>query len=255
MIIDADTHISPFRQLPNSISVEELISRMDFAGVDQALTWIQPPYQKDLDESLEYLYQGVKKFPQRIFGFGWADPRLGVEKAIDTVKKCINEYGFYGVKLNGAQNEYFIDDPDLALPVIEEIAKTGKAIAFHIGSDAYEFTHPFRLGKIAEWFPEMTILMVHMGGVAFADLSSACIEIAARHSNITMIGSAIKDISILKGIQKLGCERICFGSDTPFALMNASVAMYEAIIKWEKLSPLDREKIMSANIKKALAVI
>jgi len=253
-IIDADTHISPYKQLPGSIRFEELIERMDFAGVDQALTWIQPPYQKDLDDSLAYLYQGTKKYPERLIGFGWADPRLGLEKAIDTVKKCINEYGFHGVKLNGAQNEYYIDDPELAMPVIEEIAKTGKPIAFHIGADAYEFTHPFRLGKIAERFPELSILMVHMGGAAFADLSSACIETAMKYPNITLIGSAIRDISILKGIQKLGCERICFGSDTPFALMNASVAMYQAIMKWEKLTPENQEKIMSTNIRRALAI-
>ncbi|MCL2320347.1 MAG: amidohydrolase family protein, partial [Treponema sp.] len=112
--------------------------------------------------------------------------------------------------------------------------------------------HPFRLGKIAERFPELPILMVHMGGAAFADLSNACIEIAAKYRNITPIGSAIRDISILKGIQKLGCDRICFGSDTPFALMNASVVMYDAIMKWGKLSEENREKIMSANIKRVL---
>ena len=253
-IIDADTHISPYSHLPGSIRVEELIERMDFAGVDRSLVWIQPPYQKELYESNEYVYQGTKKYPQRLIGYGWADPRLGIEKAIDMAKKCINEYGFYGVKLNGAQNEYYIDDPNLAMPVIETIAKLGTSIAFHIGADAYEFTHPFRLGKIAERFPELPILMVHMGGAAFADLSNACIEIAEKYPNITLIGSAIRDISILKGIQKLGCERICFGSDTPFALMNASVAMYGAIMKYAKLSQEDQEKIMCSNIMRVLKI-
>ena len=253
-IIDADTHISPYKNLPGSIRVEELIERMDFAEVDQALVWIQPPYQRDLDESLAYVYEGTKKYPQRLLGFGWADPRLGVQKAIDTAKKCIEEYGFYGVKLNGAQNEYYIDDPELAMPVIETIAKLGKRVAFHIGADAYEYTHPFRLGKIAERFPELPILMVHMGGAAFADLSSACIETAARYPTITLVGSAIRDISILKGIQKLGCDRICFGSDTPFALMNASAAMYKAIMDWAKLSPENQEKIMSNNIRRFLGL-
>ena len=253
-IIDADTHLSPYPHLPGSLRVEDLIERMDFAEVEKALVWIQPPYQKDLDESLEYLYQGVKRYPDRLIGYGWADPRLGVEKAINTAKKCINDYGFYGVKLNGAQNEYFIDDPEISMPVIETIAKMGKPIAFHIGADAYEFTHPFRLGKIAKRFPEIPMLMVHMGGAAFADLSSACIEIAAEHPNITTIGSGIRDISILKGIQKLGARRICFGSDAPFALMNASVAMYRAIMKWGKLSQEEQEMIMSGNIKRVLNI-
>ncbi len=42
MIIDADVHISPLAQ-NGSIYQDELIRRMDKAGVDKALTWLQPP--------------------------------------------------------------------------------------------------------------------------------------------------------------------------------------------------------------------
>ncbi len=232
-IIDADTHISPVLEGGNSITFPELIDRMDHAGVDKAVTWIQPPYKREIDVANEYVYLAMRTHPDRILGFGWADPNLGVEKAKDTVKRCVYEYGFYGVKLNGAQNGYYIDDVHLSFPVIEEIAKTGAIAAFHIGADAFEHTHPFRLAKIARAYPEMKILMVHMGGAAFADLSDACIEIAAQHPNITLIGSAIRDVSILKAVRQLGPHRVCFGSDTPFALMHVSVAMYQALLKDE----------------------
>lgn len=55
------------------------------------------------------------------------------------------------------------------LPVIEQIAVAGKLLAFHIGTDAYEATHPFRLAKIAKRFPTTKILTVHMGGGGFHD--------------------------------------------------------------------------------------
>jgi len=106
MIIDADVHISPYPD-EGGIGVEELLRRMDRAGVDKALTWLQPPYRRELDESNEYVYQAVKRHPDRILGFGWADPNLGLGKAKDTVKRCIDEYGFYGVKMNGAQNSFY----------------------------------------------------------------------------------------------------------------------------------------------------
>ena len=57
-------------------------------------------------------------------------------------RRCIHQYGFHGVKLNGAQNDFFLDDPKLSMPLVEEIAKTGKLLAFHCGVDAYEQTHP-----------------------------------------------------------------------------------------------------------------
>lgn len=59
----------------------------------------------------------------------------------------------------------------LRLPIVNEIALTGKCIAFHCGVDAYERTHPFRIAKIARQFPPMPILIAHMGGVGFPDMS------------------------------------------------------------------------------------
>ena len=251
MIIDADVHISPFPVGGNSIYIDELLRRMDRSNVDKALTWLQPPYMRELDASNEYVYQVMKQHPDRILGFGWVDPNLGVQKAKDGVKKHIYEYGFYGVKLNGAQNSFYIDDPDISIPVNEEIAKTGKLLAFHVGADDYERTHPFRVGKIAKLFPETQILMVHMGGVAHADVSNAAIEIAQEHPNLTLIGSAVRATRILKAIKTLGASRVCFGSDTPFALMRVEIAKYNALLDGE-ISEEDKHKVMAGNMIRLL---
>ena len=154
MIIDADVHISP---LKGGIQPEELIRRMENAGVDKALTWLQPAYFPDVETGNALVYQAAQTYPDRILGFGWADPHFGLEAARNQIRRCVDKYGFYGVKLNGAQNRFYIDSQDLAMPLIEEIAKTGKILAFHIGTDAYEATHPFRLAKIARRFPETRI--------------------------------------------------------------------------------------------------
>jgi predicted TIM-barrel fold metal-dependent hydrolase len=170
MIIDADTHISPTGEDAMAITYDDLLHYMDRAGVAKALTWLRPPYMREIAESNAYVHQAMQQHPDRILGFGWADPRLGLDKAKDAVRRCIYEYGFYGVKLNGAQNSFYIDHPDISLPVVEEIARTGKLLAFHVGTDAYETTHPFRVAKIARMFPEVQTMMVHMGGVAHHDL-------------------------------------------------------------------------------------
>jgi len=247
MIIDADVHISPFPEGGNSIYVDELLRRMDRSGVDKALTWLQPPYMRELDASNEYVYQSMKQHPDRILGFGWVDPHFGIEKTKDLVKKCVHDYGFYGVKLNGAQNSYYIDNPDMSMPIIEEIAKTGKLLAFHVGADAIEHTHPFRVAKIAKQFPDVQILMVHMGGVAYADLSDAAIEFAQECPNLTLIGSAVRSTRILKAIKTLGSNRVCFGSDTPFALMHVELAMYNALLDGE-VSEEEKHSIMAGNM-------
>ncbi|MGQ9780225.1 MAG: amidohydrolase family protein [Bacillota bacterium] len=247
LIVDADVHLMPPSEGSYGIDADELLRRMDKAGVEKAVTWLHPPYRREIDQSLRYIYEATKRFPDRVLGFGWADPNLGVAKAKDTVRKCIYEYGFYGIKLNGAQNSYFIDDPNLSLPIVEEVAKTGKILALHVGADAYEYTHPFRVGKIAWRFPELPILMVHMGGVAFADLTEAAIEVALAHPNLILVGSAVRSIPILKAIKILGASRVCFGSDTPFELMHVEVAKYRALLDGE-LPPEEKALVMGGNI-------
>ena len=253
MIIDADTHISPTGEDAVAITFDELLRRMDRAGVDKALTWLRPPYMREIAESNAYVHQAVQRHPDRILGFGWADPRLGLDKAKEAVRRCIYDYGFYGVKLNGAQNSFYIDHPDVSLPIVEEIAKTGKLLAFHVGTDAYETTHPFRVAKIARMFPEVQILMVHMGGVAHHDLSNAAIEIAQECPNLTLIGSAVRAQAILKAVKLLGASRVCFGSDTPFELMHVEVAKYNALLDGE-VTREEKQRIMAGNIARLMGL-
>ena len=246
MIVDADCHISPLKEGVN-ITTDELLKRMDRAGVDKALVWLTPPYKRELDESNAYVSQAVRTHPDRLLGFGWADPRLGVQKAREMARKCLLQYGFYGIKLSGAQNDFFVDDPKLSMPLIEEIAKTGKLLAFHCGVDAYERTHPFRIAKIARQFPDTKILCVHMGGVGFPDMSKAVIAMAQECPNLYLIGSMVLHTSVLDAIKTLGASRVCFGSDTPFALMHVCVAEYNALLDGE-VTAQEKAQIMGGNL-------
>lgn len=246
MIIDADVHISPFEG-GLSIQTEELIRRMDYSGVEKALTWLQPSYFRETDPGNRLVYEATQAYPDRILGFGWVDPHFGFDQGKETIKRCIDEYGFYGIKFNGAQNRYYIDSENMAMPLIEEVAKSGKMLAFHIGTDAFEATHPFRLAKVAKRFPETQILLVHIGGVAFHDLSDAAIEVTLQYPNITVIGSGVRAVNILKAIKKLGAERVCFGSDTPFAMMHVEVAMYDALLR-DEVTEEEKALIMGGNI-------
>ena len=247
MIIDADCHISPTPEGGNSIGCDELLRRMDRSGVAMAVTWLQPPYLRDVRPGNAYVHEAMRAHPDRILGFGWADPNLGVEAAKDEARRCIEEYGFYGVKLNGAQNSFTIDSAELALPVIETIAGLGRPLAFHVGADAFDQTHPFRVGKIARRFPDLPILAVHMGGVGHADVTNAMIEVAADCPNITLVGSTVRTVAVWKAIQTLGASRVCFGSDTPFAFLRVEKARFDALLDGE-VSDEDKRQVMGGNV-------
>ena len=254
MIIDADVHISPTPQGGNSITVDELLRRMDRAGVAKAVTWLQPPYVRDeIDQGNAYVARAMREHPDRILGFGWADPNLGVARAIDDVRRAVEEHGCYGVKLNGAQNGYPIDDPVLAMPVIEAVARAGTVLALHVGADAYDHTHPSRVATIARAYPALRILVVHMGGAAFHDLSAPAIAVAAEHPNLTLVGSAVRSQPILRAIRSLGADRVCFGSDTPFELMHVELARYRALLDGE-LPDAARARVLGGNVAHLLGL-
>jgi predicted TIM-barrel fold metal-dependent hydrolase len=256
MIIDGDVHISPH---PGSdrISADEALRRMDRASVDRAVCWLQPHYTiPEVESSNAYVHQAMTQHPDRFLGFGWANPHLGLDRARDTVKRCLDEYGMVGIKLNGAQNDYNVDDPVMALPLIEEVARRGKPLAFHVGSDAFERTHPFRVANVARQFPELQILLVHMGGAAVPDMSASVIEFAHQVPNMHLIGSCVYTTRVWKAIQVLGPRRVSYGSDTPFFFTHVEVAKYNALldaaIQDGELTPEDKHDIMAGNLARIL---
>jgi predicted TIM-barrel fold metal-dependent hydrolase len=84
-------------------------------------------------------------------------------------------------------------------------------------------------------------------------LSNAAIEMARECPNLTLIGSAVRAVAILKAIQTLGADRVCFGSDTPFALMHVGVAKYEALLESE-VTPAEKELVMAGNIARLMGL-
>jgi hypothetical protein len=252
MIIDADCHISSTKFDDVAITADELIERMDRSGVDRALVWLAPPYDRNIERENEAVYHAVQKYPQRLLALGWANPRLGHGRTMDTIKRCFEEYGFMGIKFNGAQDDYVIDDPKTTLPYIEAALEYGRPVAFHIGADFPENTHPYRLGHIAGAYPDAQFLMVHMGGVATPSLTRSAIEVTELHPNIIIIGSSLKSRAIVSAWERLGYDRFCYGSDTPFDLMDVELARFRVLLA--EADEESRRKVMGGNIARVMAL-
>jgi len=248
VIVDCDTHISPGG---GEFSLERHLEDMEKAGVHRTLCWLSPHHYTDpngLERGNRYVYGAVKKHPDKIIGFGWADPTFGLARARDQATRCVEEFGFCGVKMNGAQNNFTIDDPKVGLPLAEHIAGLGVMLAFHIGPDAYERTHPQRAARIARRIPDTPVLMVHMG-MTNNDMNGAVIEAAAECANMVLVGSATTYKAVLRAVRELGAERVLFGSDRPFTKMAVMRAVYETGLEGE-ISRQELALIMGGNAEK-----
>ena len=63
MIIDADCHISSQKFDGLAILAGELIDALDRAGVDKALVWLKPPYDKNIEPENQAVYDSQPGVP------------------------------------------------------------------------------------------------------------------------------------------------------------------------------------------------
>lgn len=265
LVIDADTHCSSPRM--NSkvwqtrladpdyfhgrpICGEELVSRLDGAKVDMALSWANPstiPYGEDRAENLEiledanaYIADLAQRFPTRIIPAGWVDPKAtGPEASVMLVRRCVLELGFPVVKMNPAQNGYRIDS-EMVLPVLDEIVALGAVPAFHFGADS-EFTPADGFRILAERHPEHPIIGVHMGGGGAHFIEADPLYAEARalgltHPNIFYIFSAKRDTHIESTIiayRSAGApwsRNIAAASDAPYGVVSWNFGGFRALL-------------------------
>ena len=244
MFIDSDCHVSSRAHGPG-ISSDELIRQLDLAGVDRAVCWPMVSYTREIAADNAAIYEAAKAHPDRVIGFCGVNPLLGMQQALEELERCIEVYGVKGVKLNGARDGYYIDDPKLSLPLIDRVAESGIALAFHCGANDYEKTHPFRIAKVSEMYPDLPILVVHMGGSGQPDLCDAVIEFAARYPSWYLIDSEADYRKVHKAVNALGPDRVCYGSDTPFCPMRYEWAIRQAI--YQDLDEKARALILGGN--------
>lgn len=245
MYVDADCHVSA-RRGAGEIGVDELLRQLDALGVQWAVTWPMVSYTRDIAGDNKAIYEGAKRHPDRIIPFCGVNPRLGLQEAKEELKRCIEVYGVRGVKLNGARDGYYLDDPRLSLPLVDVIAQAGLVLALHCGANDFERTHPYRIAKISERHPKLPILIVHMGGSTRPHMHDAVIDLAGKYKSWYLIDSEADYRKAQAAVKTLGSERVCYGSDTPFMPMRYEWGIRQVV--YQDLSEAERANIFGNNM-------
>jgi predicted TIM-barrel fold metal-dependent hydrolase len=273
VVIDGDTHPSDpatysealrerLARQPNyyqgrPISAAELVRDMDMAGVDMALCWQNPAvlaYTGDQARNFELLLAANQaiagialRYPTRIIPAGWTDPKaLGVERAGELARICVEEWGFPIVKMNPAQNAYQIDDA-MVQTLVDRIVGLGAVPAFHFGGDT-PYTPAEGLRTIALRHPDHPVIGVHMGGGGAGYMEADALYTAARElglqcPNVFYLLSAKRDVHIesdLIAYRAAGApwrHNLAVASDAPYGRVSWNFggfrAMFAALAKAE----------------------
>lgn len=235
-IIDAHAHIGYIGGWADvGITEEELIAQMDEFNIEKTALC-----NEDNDLTLDVM----KRHPGRIIGCVYVNPLN--QKTVDDMDKYI-EAGFAAVKLNPLRHAYCAD-AEIIDAVMEKAEKYNIPVCIHSGHPPYSL--PWQVGLLAERHPNVKLMMIHMGhghGVYI----DAAIKMALRYPNIYLEMSGMPMPSkIREAYERVGAERIMFGTDTPFH--HPTVEMQKVIT-----SGLDKEaqeKIFYENAAKFFGV-
>ncbi len=134
--------------------------------------------------------QMAEDAPGKYVPFFWIDVD-NIEPSIAELQTAVEEWGCKGVKFQLLLQHLYAGDRRL-YPVYEKCSELGLVVTFHIGAVAFpkefgiphitKYAHPMPIDEVAFDFPEMRIILAHMGG----NWHYEALIIAEKHENVFM---------------------------------------------------------------------
>jgi len=217
-ICDAHVHLGesgPWQPyFKPTIFVEDLIRLFDQFNVERALVFPNPNVGDKYPETNDYIAKCVKKYPNRLVGFGRVDPRRGRE-AIDEVVRFREKLALTGLKLH-PMVECFRPDHPFFDKFFEQVSELGVPLLIHTGDG---FSSPGLVLKVAKKHPNLTIILGH--------LKEGCLSALKESKNIYVetSGTLPEFVEISMDIDE---DRVLFGSDVPYYRYPVQIAIVEA---------------------------
>jgi hypothetical protein len=195
-------------------SVEGMLRSMDAAEVDLAVVC-------SLGQMIDndYIVDVTRTHPERLVGFGQVNPR---DPASPEVVAWCAEQGLRGIKLHPTMHGYHFADHGLLDPVFAAMRDAGLVALVNALDDP--FCHPFAIEEIARGFPEVPVLIAHMGTVWNV---MEALMVAERTENLLLETSSAQLLEVRMAYERLGPDRIVMGTDWPgndFDLERAKIA-------------------------------
>ena len=170
----------------------------------------------------EQIIELCNKYPDFFVPFGYLDLDEAGPERVDWL--C--DQGCIGLKAIFPGKAY--DDP-ACFPYYERAQARGMPIVFHVGGSPYhgpdevtidpakrelsKYMIVMTMDAVAKTFPDLTIVMAHMGANYDSILAN---YITRGHANVYMDLSASGEEFVKKGIKSAGPEKILFGSDARY---------------------------------------
>lgn len=182
--------------------------------------------------------------------YGFAGMHQDFPNFEQELDRCI-ELGLCGVKLHPDIQGVDIDDSRL-LPLYETMQSKGLRLYLHMGDDRpeYRFSEARKLVNILERFPSLVVVAAHLGG--YRAWNDAAELLAGRENVWYDTSSALWAMTPEYAgwlINRLGAERVMFGTDYPVKNTDGELERFFRI----NLTDSQREDILWNNAMRFLS--
>ncbi len=235
LTIDAHNHLGVRHGA--SQTGDELVSKLDAAGVDRACVFpfVEGDFTNDVVED------AVAAHPSRLIPFLAVNPWHRDAAVAEIHRRA--DAGYRGVKLHPTIHGYHLSDFGLTGPVFEAIRERGLIVICHGASDLYNAPPEFALAARA--YPQIPFLEAHSGIFWSHDQA---MELAAEIPNLYLETARVPLFEVALSVRTLGPEKVVWGTDSPFV---------DYTFEYEKMtkavdSPEARALVCGGNLSRLL---
>ncbi len=237
MIVDCHVHVKGGDKYRREFRPGQILQAMDEAAIDKSVIFSiclpsRPANQLTMD-----CYAAA---PDRFIPFAYAIPAEG-QGALDELQRCFDAEPMRGLKLHCGE----MQEPSLELlaPLLELCIDREAPVLMDMALNLS------LAREIAEKFPQLKFIIAHLGSPYDEDLAEQFIILAEAHPAVHLDSSYChRPWKIPEAIQRLGADRVVFGSDGPLIHPAIELAKIEVC----RLSPDDYAKVTCDNIMRLL---
>ena len=226
-------------------TADALLDRGGQAGVEGYLLLPVAVHPHGVRCVNDYIVDQVNTNPA-FYGFGTIHPDM--EDALGEIE-YIRSVGLRGLKLHPDMQEINTDDERL-YPIYEHLCKRSLPLMIHCGDKTRDFSHPRRLRRVIDRFPDLCVVAAHLGGWSKFDEAIDCLGETDCLVDISSCMPFLPPNEIVRYVRAYGAHRVLFGTDFP---------MQDPVRERARLLSLDltdgeKEQIAYRNAERLLGI-
>lgn len=228
---------------------------MDSLGIEKALIMpFNDPFLMSMEFTVEAVHRNLAemkhRFPGKFYAFADIDPRSTPEESLAAIRKAMEEYRLDGIKFH-PNNAGIPLDSDYYHPILAYAQDRRIPVAIHSYPNSPEDPGAAsRVLHILHRFPELTVIVSHMGGHQWEQLlpTKAFMDLSAILPDYARTYGIEKTRSILR---KFGPDRLIFATDYPDSRLLEPQDIYSsyfAILDQMDFTQSEAQQIAYGNI-------